>query len=316
MGFNGNGVFELPYNWVEDAAAGINILADRMQAQDQSIADGLSITLTRDGQAAMEANLDMGNFKIVNLKVPTNNADAATKAYVDALIAGLGAAVTVGPAPPASPSQGQLWYKNVSPTGMFMWYIDVDSSQWIQVSGNGQGLEFASTAEARAGTATTKLMSPALAQARSGFIEITQTIAGVTLVLPLPNVPEITEIDLHFLNFTLSNAGANLRIGLNEVVAGYESTSQFNGTGGVGIANVQTSLIVGIQSLSLFEGVMRLKKIGSTQWAASHDGRRGQAVVMSGFGRGDAGGQLTQISAASSIGNIGVGSRLTAFWRI
>ena len=41
-GFDGNGNFVLPYSWATDKANGIKIRADRMDGQDQAIADGLT----------------------------------------------------------------------------------------------------------------------------------------------------------------------------------------------------------------------------------------------------------------------------------
>lgn len=51
MAFNGSGVFSLIYNWENDAANGIKILASRMDTQETDIAtNGLSFCITKDGQ--------------------------------------------------------------------------------------------------------------------------------------------------------------------------------------------------------------------------------------------------------------------------
>jgi septal ring factor EnvC (AmiA/AmiB activator) len=42
--------------------------------------------------------------------------------------------VHVGDTPPVGPAQGQLWYKTVAPVGMFIWFVDTDSGQWVQTS--------------------------------------------------------------------------------------------------------------------------------------------------------------------------------------
>jgi microcystin-dependent protein len=68
---------------------------------------------------------------------PTQPLHAATKAFVEQLIDGVGAETHVGDTPPADPEQGQLWYRTLEPAGLFMWFIDADSSQWIQVAGAG-----------------------------------------------------------------------------------------------------------------------------------------------------------------------------------
>ena len=82
MAYDGNGNFNRLYNWQQDAANGINIMADRMDNEMNGFADGLSICLTRDGQAAMEADLDVGNYKVIRVKAPTNDTDAVNKKWV------------------------------------------------------------------------------------------------------------------------------------------------------------------------------------------------------------------------------------------
>lgn len=94
MSYDGNGVFNRLYNWVQDAASGINIMADRMDAEMDGFAQGLSICLTRDGQAAMIADLNMGGFAIVSLVDPTDPQHAATKKYVDKFLPLAGGVVT------------------------------------------------------------------------------------------------------------------------------------------------------------------------------------------------------------------------------
>jgi hypothetical protein len=85
MGFDGNGNFLRVHNWQSDAEAGIKIRADRHDAEDDNIAEGLSNTLTRDGQSPPTANIPMNGFKIVTLGPPASGTDAATKAYVDSI---------------------------------------------------------------------------------------------------------------------------------------------------------------------------------------------------------------------------------------
>lgn len=85
MGFDGNGNFLRIHNWQSDAEAGIKIRADRHDAEDDNIAEGLSNTLTRDGQSPPTANIPMNGFRIVTLGPPASGTDAATKAYVDGI---------------------------------------------------------------------------------------------------------------------------------------------------------------------------------------------------------------------------------------
>lgn len=63
-GWTGSGTFTRLYSWTADAAAGINILATRMDADTDNItANGFNNTLTRDGQGSATANLPMNGFK-------------------------------------------------------------------------------------------------------------------------------------------------------------------------------------------------------------------------------------------------------------
>lgn len=57
MPFNGNGVFNLDFSWPNDAANGIPITAQRVQDEDQNIADGLSNVICRDGQSVTTASI-------------------------------------------------------------------------------------------------------------------------------------------------------------------------------------------------------------------------------------------------------------------
>lgn len=57
MAFNGSGLFNRLYNWVNDAAAGINIRADRSDAELDGIATGLSTCITKDGQTTTTASI-------------------------------------------------------------------------------------------------------------------------------------------------------------------------------------------------------------------------------------------------------------------
>lgn len=75
MPFNGSGVFNLVYTFVNDAANGIKILASRQDTQWQDLAtNGFGNTLTRDGQGSASANLPMNGFKHTNVA----NGSAAT----------------------------------------------------------------------------------------------------------------------------------------------------------------------------------------------------------------------------------------------
>lgn len=75
MAFNGSGVFLRLYNWVNDAAAGIKIRADRMDSEMNGFATGLSNCITKDGQTTVTANLPMATYKHTNVGVGTVRTD-------------------------------------------------------------------------------------------------------------------------------------------------------------------------------------------------------------------------------------------------
>lgn len=134
MAFNGKGVFVRLYNWVTDAANGINIRADRMDAEMDGFASGLSLCLTRDGQAAMTANLDMGGFAINKLKDPEADQDAATRKFVNDRIQAV-VKPTISDTAPANPVPGDMWYRTSNPVGLYVWITDATSGAWKIASG-------------------------------------------------------------------------------------------------------------------------------------------------------------------------------------
>lgn len=83
MPFNGSGTFVRVHDWSADRDAGLKINADRMDAEDDGFATGLSNCLTKDGQTTATGDLPMGTNKITGLGDPTAAQDAATKTYVD-----------------------------------------------------------------------------------------------------------------------------------------------------------------------------------------------------------------------------------------
>ena len=64
MAFNGSGVFNRIYNWVNDRNNSIKILASRMDTEMDGFATGLSTCLTRDGQSTPTTNIPLGGFKL------------------------------------------------------------------------------------------------------------------------------------------------------------------------------------------------------------------------------------------------------------
>jgi len=78
MAFNGSGVFVRLYNWVNDAAANIKIRADRMDAEFNGIASGLTNCVTKDGQTTITANLPLSGYKFTGGGVATASTEYAT----------------------------------------------------------------------------------------------------------------------------------------------------------------------------------------------------------------------------------------------
>lgn len=63
-GWTGSGSFTRIYSWVADAAAGIDIIASRVDDDTNNItSNGFNNCLTRDGQGSASANLPMNGFR-------------------------------------------------------------------------------------------------------------------------------------------------------------------------------------------------------------------------------------------------------------
>lgn len=82
MAFNGSGVFIRLYNWVNDKAANIKVRADRMDAEMDGMATGLSTCITKDGQTTVTANLPMATFKHTNVGNATSRNEYAALGQV------------------------------------------------------------------------------------------------------------------------------------------------------------------------------------------------------------------------------------------
>lgn len=82
MPFNGSGVFSRLYSWVTDAANGVLVRSDRMDADTNDIADALTNCVTRDGQSPWTANLPAGGYKITGLGNGSLATDSVTYSQV------------------------------------------------------------------------------------------------------------------------------------------------------------------------------------------------------------------------------------------
>lgn len=135
MPYNGNGVFSTVYDWPTDKANGIKIRADRMQGQDDDMANGLSNCITRDGQSPAEANLPMGTYKHTGVGAATSadeylRADQAQNNGVTYVTTtGDGNAYVITPTPAATAlTAGQAW-------DVRFHTVNLGTTPTIQVSG-------------------------------------------------------------------------------------------------------------------------------------------------------------------------------------
>ncbi len=74
MAFNGSGVFNRLYNWVADAAALIDILPTRMDAEMDGFATGLTNCITKDGQTTTTDLIPFGQGINVTASAPASPA--------------------------------------------------------------------------------------------------------------------------------------------------------------------------------------------------------------------------------------------------
>jgi hypothetical protein len=82
MPFNGTGTFQRVYNWVTDLANGVFVRADRMDAEMDGIATGLSNCITRDGQGGAAANIPFNTYKITGLGAGAASTDSVNYGQV------------------------------------------------------------------------------------------------------------------------------------------------------------------------------------------------------------------------------------------
>jgi len=83
MAFDGSGNFNLSYNWVDDYNLDILIDPTRMMGQENDIAGGLSLCITRDGQGVPSANISWNNFRLTSLGNAVLDGDAVSRVFGD-----------------------------------------------------------------------------------------------------------------------------------------------------------------------------------------------------------------------------------------
>jgi len=84
MAFNGAGVFNLIYNFVQDRLNSIKPAAERFHLEFQNVADGLSNLITRDGQTTILTDIPWNNKRITGLGDATGATDALNRQTGDA----------------------------------------------------------------------------------------------------------------------------------------------------------------------------------------------------------------------------------------
>ncbi len=84
MAFNGAGVFNRLYNYVQDRINGQKPAAERFDGEFNNVADGLTNTITRDGQTTIIADIPFNNKKITGLADATTATDALNRQTGDA----------------------------------------------------------------------------------------------------------------------------------------------------------------------------------------------------------------------------------------
>lgn len=82
MPFNGSGLFGRLYSWSADFANNLFISSDRMDAEFNGIAAGLSNCMTRDGQSPAVHDIPLGNNRITGLAPGVAATDAANLGQV------------------------------------------------------------------------------------------------------------------------------------------------------------------------------------------------------------------------------------------
>jgi hypothetical protein len=92
MSRNGSGTYTLPAG--NPVVTGTTITSNWANTTLTDISTALTGSVAADGQTPITGDLQMGGNKITGLGTPTSNTDAATKAYVDSGVAGLGTMAT------------------------------------------------------------------------------------------------------------------------------------------------------------------------------------------------------------------------------
>lgn len=291
MAFNGAGVFQRVHNWVADKAANIKITASRMDTEMDGFATGLSNCVTKDGQTNPTADLPMSSQKHTGVA----NADARDQygavgqiqdsAYLYAAVSGtdtytmnLSPAITayaagqsfVGLVTNANTGAATLNVNSVGAKnildvgGSALVAGDIPANSIISVVYDGTQfilltatVDFATNAQANAGTATNAAITPA------NLEELFKGSGGTNLARLRPRtlIEEINASSASTVDFTSGIAGFDYyEIFWDNVLGSGSAVNMFWRTGDgsidtsaiysiVGSTN-QTSAVVGTVSSS------------------------------------------------------------------
>ena len=125
-------------NLVNSAPATLNTLDELAAALNDDANFATTVTTSLGLKAPLASPALTGTPTAPTASSGTNSTQIATTAFVAAAVSGLGggggASVTTSDAAPSSPSAGDLWY-NTDAGGLFLYYTDADSSQWVEVVG-------------------------------------------------------------------------------------------------------------------------------------------------------------------------------------
>ena len=223
MPYNGSGVFNRLYSWVNDAAANIKIRADRMDNEMNGMAVALSTAITKDGQTTITANLPMAGFRHTGVGNAASRTDYAAFGQVQdgkaAWVDGGGTADAITAAysiPITTLVDGQLCYVRAtaanatttptfSPNGLTARTIVKNGGQALAVgdiAGDGHELEL------RYDLTNTRweLMNPKTDMNKSVYdpANISQQVVGTTATQTLTNKTLTSPV----INGTISGSAA------------------------------------------------------------------------------------------------------------
>ncbi len=184
MPFNGSGVFNRVYNWVTDRNNGINILASRVDTEDDGFASGLTLCMTKDGQSTPTADIGFGGFKVKNVGNATLASDAPNVGQIQGGLliyyadTGVADAYAITPSPAVgSYVAGQSWQVKIS-------HANLTTTPTLNVNGLG-----AKTIKLSDGTAT-----PIGILALNSIIQVTYDGTSMLLVNTTGSATSVTSL--------------------------------------------------------------------------------------------------------------------------